>query len=308
MATDEKCFAFMLNTVKVLSPLPVEIIPHHFLRRPETSEIEKIREGLQRFGGMFDLTILFESRTVRGKQSALSRRSNDPQDWHYYVIGLSNKSESTLNAGFIEIERAARLTNFELRCGFIVSPNGGFIYSGILGEAKFEKLPLMPPQSVTAEQLAEIGKTVKSIEEASRNQPRLFEIIDSYWRLRSVPANHVLYTLGLFTVIESILTHNPHGGYDSLGHQIKSKMRLLNNRFFQPLDWSGFAQKDSDKIWSALYEYRSRIAHGGTLEFRGKLAILKDRDTALSFLECATKTLLRHSLEEPQLLEDLQKC
>jgi hypothetical protein len=308
MENREKCYAFVLNNVEILSPLPFEIIPHHILRRPEITEVEKIREGLKRFGGWIDLTMFFESRYSCNKESTTFRRSSDPKDFRYYVIGVREEFEAPLNDGLIKIERAARLTEFELRSGFFVPRGGGFMYTGFIGDAKFEKLPMSFQQEVTEDHLRDIGKTVGQLEVACREEPRFFEIADTYWHLCSVPANHLLYILGLFTVIESLLTHSPHGGYDSLGHQIKSKMRLLDKRFQQPLDMSPFGTIEPDKLWSKLYEYRSRVAHGGNLEFTGELLVLKSRDTVLRFLEQATKRLLRHALWEPQLIKDLQKC
>jgi hypothetical protein len=117
-----------------------------------------------------------------------------------------------------------------------------------------------------------------------------------------------LYVLGLFGVIESLLTHDPKGGYDRLTHQIKTKVKLLNERFSTPLDYSAFDNLPSDKIWKPLYSFRSAIAHGRIPTFDRDLRVLKDERTAVEFLRKAAKTLLRHALEEPQLVLDLQAC
>jgi hypothetical protein len=117
-----------------------------------------------------------------------------------------------------------------------------------------------------------------------------------------------LYPLGVFAVIESLLTHDPQGSHDSLTHQIKGKMALLEKRFHNPLDYSCFASAKSETIWGKLYSYRSAIAHGDTPDFKGTLSVLKDQMTAVSFLDSAAKALLRHALEEPELILDLRPC
>ena len=117
-----------------------------------------------------------------------------------------------------------------------------------------------------------------------------------------------LYVLGVFAVLESLLTHDPHGGYDSLTHQIKTKMALLDSRFSERLDYSKFGTARADKIWARLYAFRSALAHGQQFDFVRDRVLLKDDRTVVRFLDEATKALLRHALQEPQLITDLRAC
>jgi hypothetical protein len=76
------------------------------------------------------------------------------------------------------------------------------------------------------------------------------------------------------------------------------------------LDYSFFPQLNTgDKIWRTLYELRSRIAHGGKVDFAdNKLKHLKDMHAAVTFLYTSAKALLRLALKEPELIQDLQHC
>ena len=57
-----------------------------------------------------------------------------------------------------------------------------------------------------------------------------------------------------------------------------------------------------------MYEYRSRLAHGGEGDFSGKLQVLGSPDRALELLKQTVKTAIRQALIEPQLIFDLRNC
>jgi hypothetical protein len=57
-----------------------------------------------------------------------------------------------------------------------------------------------------------------------------------------------------------------------------------------------------------MYDYRSRVAHGGVADFTGKLRILRNHEEALKLVKDTTKAVIRHALKEPQLLIDLREC
>jgi hypothetical protein len=54
-----------------------------------------------------------------------------------------------------------------------------------------------------------------------------------------------------------------------------------------------------------MYAYRSAIAHGGKLDFKSKLALLKNADFANSLIRDAVKKTIRQAYVEPRLLKDL---
>jgi hypothetical protein len=112
----------------------------------------------------------------------------------------------------------------------------------------------------------------------------------------------------LFAIVESLITHDPHDQYDSLVHQIRSKMKLLGRRFRKPLDYSPFGTTSMDSIWKKLYKCRSCIAHGGKLQFDGDLKVLTNLEVVERFLLSATRSVLQQALFEPDLVLDLREC
>ena len=55
-----------------------------------------------------------------------------------------------------------------------------------------------------------------------------------------------------------------------------------------------------------LYAYRSKIAHGDVAQFTGTLQLLRNHEVVTSFLEGATRSLVRHALNEPELVDALK--
>jgi hypothetical protein len=106
-----------------------------------------------------------------------------------------------------------------------------------------------------------------------------------------------------------LLTHNPNDREigDSLSHQISTKVPLLSSRFSVPLEYSLFRNDVAPPaIWKKLYEYRSKIAHGDLPDFSGRLQLLTDQTTAVRFLEDAVRQIVRHALDEPELVDALK--
>lgn len=140
----------------------------------------------------------------------------------------------------------------------------------------------------------------------------LHAAVRRYWTLKEVPENSDMHLLGLFGILESLLTHKPDDKdpNDSLTRQIKNKVNLLNARFSRPLPYSELlGEVDPIKVWGALYGLRSCAAHGTTADFtRGSLRILKNAMAAKALVNLAVTATMRQALEEPALIRDLKGC
>jgi hypothetical protein len=128
--------------------------------------------------------------------------------------------------------------------------------------------------------------------------------------LKGLTFESPLRFLGYFAVLESLLTHQPKptDPYDSITRQIKTKLKLLNHKFPRPIDYGPFGNESPDKIWNKMYDYRSRLAHGGEPDFVKQHNILRNHEAALNLVKEAVKATIRFALHEPQLVEDLRDC
>ena len=130
--------------------------------------------------------------------------------------------------------------------------------------------------------------------------------------LRLLGKHTRLRLLGRFSILESLLVHkpNPSDPYDSITRQVKTKMRLLDRRFARPVQYDAFSVSAKlDKLWGTLYGLRSAIAHGDRPKFdKGQFAGLGTLENADALVASALRSVLRQTLEEPTLLEDLREC
>ena len=128
--------------------------------------------------------------------------------------------------------------------------------------------------------------------------------------LITIPRHHDLYFLGLFAIVELLLTHNPNDkeNADSLRHQISTKVPLLVTRMLRVPNYETFGNDlEEEKLWKLLYDLRSKIAHGADTSFdSGEMRRLKSRSTAFDFLDHATRCLLTHAIREPALVMKLK--
>lgn len=167
-------------------------------------------------------------------------------------------------------------------------------------------------KSITDQTVSDWGTIAKQLALVEAEYPEIGRSVHMFWILGgNDPSVDRLTILGYFIVIESLLTHrpDPKDPTDSIGRQIRSKMRLLGNRMASPLNYQVFGDTDVAKIWPALYDYRSVLAHGGSPDFgSGKLSRLKDEETVITFLQTACRRLLCQAVEEPLLFLDLKEC
>lgn len=135
--------------------------------------------------------------------------------------------------------------------------------------------------------------------------------VRKYLRIRALP-NLELRVLGYFALLESLITHkpDPKDPTESLMRQIRSKMLLLDDRFERKLDYENLTPGTAPtKVWNALYEYRSNLAHGSVSDFQSKeLRCLLTPGKAETFVQVALVSVMRQALEEPKLIRNLKAC
>jgi|GEM_PF-1406684 len=235
------------------------------------------------------------------------------ENFRYCVLAYAGRSNYAVN----EIAQASILSTapeFELG----VSLGFGEIFhcgSGGLSIEDFRKRVAFDDSAFDAVTDAGIND-LKSLLPAFFALPQddvLRRAIGDYIALRTLP-HTPLKVLGLFALLESILTHKPRDTdpYQAVGRQVKAKMQLLDHRFKRPANYGASRSRYSDvllKLWSALYDVRSTIAHGSPLDFtQGIAAKLGSVDVVHAIVRDVLRSLLRQMLEEPQLLKDLKNC
>ena len=315
---DYQMWAFIVNRIVIECDLPFELAPGCFIAKANQEQRDRIKEELVRIRefSLWYPTHFYEYETVvveKESGTQFVQESLPEVEWRYYVVttpdnGLNN----------IKLHYAASISDTPLdlsALNFLVGSGGkGYRPLGLIRHF----YDTYPAQRISHLSLVEIREIYRSLNELNfeigvegdfPEISRAFEMIDA---LSLLPESSNFHVLGLFAIIEMLITHNPklEDRGDSITHQMQSKIPLLARRFDRPLAYGNFANGASEKkIWGALYKYRSSLAHGGKPDFQsGELNILKSAENAKEFLNTVVKALVRDFLKEPFLYQDLRKC
>ncbi|OHB56452.1 MAG: hypothetical protein A2173_01245 [Planctomycetes bacterium RBG_13_44_8b] len=315
-------FVFILNIINIEGELPIEVAPRHFFQKADAEQIDKIKKMLDIFVPFGFLKILnirpYEVDIIKvpgEKPSSFSFKYEPlPEDkWRYWVILF----EGT-NKELQDIESAAFLLKHDIELGFTIfgknslSSGEGYgwhtpsLFSFFDSPSSNE-----PAVLVSTNEIREIPENYHLIKKISLDHEHITRAFRKLRDLKSLPRLSELVTTGYFSIIESLVTHNPNltESSDSLKHQIRTKIPLLSKRFQRKIDYNEyFNESNEETIWKKLYDYRSCIVHGEHANFIGSLQILKDAKTVREFLYETVKLLLLLALREPIFLTDLKKC
>jgi hypothetical protein len=304
-------FAPILNPMQLMFREPVEIIPGHSIRQAGGAEVEQIREmldGLNAFKG-FSPAVHYECREITEPSATGGTESHyeslPASEWRYYVMEYSTKSSH-----LPDLQTASNVADVNIIAPYVFLHAGGesgyphkvahfLSYLSFSGDR---------PQ-VTRDMVLDVGAAYEEMLEVREAFPEVGRALSVLDQLHLLPRGSEFEVLGLFSVIEMLITHNPSMKDigDSITHQMKGKMPLLSKRFRRPLDYSRFGGIPEENVWSLLYGYRSRLAHGGEVDFRaGAFKQLVSAMHALGFLHQAARSLIRHYFKEPQLIRDLK--
>ena len=318
-----KSFVFILTPISFVGDQPVEIIPGHSFQKADAEQIEIIRSHLLNFSPSKPRAFLnyeFDVHEIRKDEShtefPLERLAQE--DWRYWVITFEG-----VNSEIQELEFASSLLKNDLDFGFTVigdmlmsGPEMQGHYNGCMWSWStlnylMDDIVGFPAVGISSEDIKEIGTNYTRIKDISPEHEAIRRAFQLFYSLKSLPRNSEMVVLGLFSVMECLLTHSPDpkDPTDSLTRQIKAKIPLLRKRFDRTLDYTAFFESaNEDTVWGKLYSYRSRIVHGESAVISGDLSILRNREKIIEFLRETVKLLLLLALREPVLLIDLKKC
>lgn len=163
-------------------------------------------------------------------------------------------------------------------------------------------------KQLSLESINEIQKIHGLIEKLDKTEYKyISKALIDYRYLRTIPRENPFFTMGLFSILESLLVH--HSDVVPINHQIRNKFELINNRFEHQIDFSKYFEGANSKtIISRLYEYRSKSAHGDFVDFNSRFQVLKKPDLLLKVIDKIVKRTLKLALEEPRIISDLKEC
>lgn len=303
----QQSYAFLMNVRSLLDAQTFQLAEGHELRCANSDEIEGIKRTIDKVN-VFSRYGYSEARLEEDGLVSLPT-----EEWRYHVVAFRG-NDSILN----ELKTAFDLSHVELEVGFTIyhlDPWAGSLESIWSNARLFHVLETVPWSSdflvdvstADVSEIKAIHTSLRSYDHAVLDLKRFFIQMS---HLKGLPHGSPLRFLGYFGILESLLTHNPRPNdtIDSITRQVKKKLTLLDRQFVKAIDYSGFGQVNPEKVWTKMYAYRSVIAHGGRPDFTRDLAVLMNPQQALKLLKETAKALIRHTLNEPQLIVDLREC
>jgi len=311
-------YAFILTPVEPQVDVPYQVIPKHFLQKADLGQISKIKQALERFNTSPSFRPPYEHNIIAKPTDKVGsiryeHKSLPPEKWRYWIIRFKGSNSELQELGY-----ALSLMEQDIELGFHHLSHYGLSDDGLGWHGQHLQTyfndhyrQVIEPKKITFPDLQLAGECYLKIKELPKEYPHINRAFRRFDTLRSVPLASELTVIGLFSVIESLLTHAPNKNdpTDSLTRQMKHKMPLVRKRFQRPIEHSTFFNGiNEDNLWAKLYEFRSKIVHGESSDISGRLSGLKNKMTVIKFLREIVKLLLIQSLCEPILLTDLKEC
>lgn len=313
-------FAFIASHLEVSAPLPYEVIPDHVIRRAAPGEIELIKQHLQSaVPPQSSQWVPYEGVVKEERYEGRARIEIEqipPERWKYWVLAFDGN-----NHHVHEVEMIAQLLPVDFDLGFSVyfsglNQSGVRIGWGLPSFHVIEKYTGFDQIHKNAQELKEadlraLSDDFQAFQALDPAQHFVGYALKNFVALKRVPKSNGLYVVGLFSIIESLITHAPRltETLDSINHQVTNKCILMRKRYLRPVrSAERFGNVAEETLWKKLYTYRSRVAHGTSVEFDGDLQVLRNHESVIGFLADTVRELIRFALRDPEFLSDLRKC
>lgn len=295
---------------------PLELFGNVFIKRAEGRVIDIIKMHLQPYIQPSLHNHINPYQTHKIPDSTGGHRYipvHEEEKWQYWIVEHGNAYiEENLSIS-LELSETTLTPLFEVfgsegRSG-IFNP---FAVANFLND-RFE----IGERRITNWHITSLNETRTALEgfttAEGEEYPTIKKALKDFVELKDLPKRSPFQIVGIFSIIENLLAHNPKRGTpNSINSQLKSKIKLLNNRFSDEIDFHSYFPGPNtvtdEIIIEKLYDYRSSIAHGDFTDFERSLEILSNPSKVREFLHTLLRRIIIQSLKEPQLITDLKRC
>lgn len=311
--------AFIASHLTITGGCPVEVIPGHVLRQARDEEIELIKRLILRLIPPYAQWVRYDGVVKEERyegRTVFDVESLPREKWKYWVVAYNGN-----NHQIHDIETIATLLPVDFDFAFQIyygQANQGGEDIGwshapmhIIEKYSSHEQVWRNAQDITPEQVTSIGSLWRLYTNLLEQHEFAKNALKNFSALRRVPKSSGLYVVGLFSIVESLITHAPRltETLDSINHQITNKIILLRKRYTRTVVPSSyFLHASEESIWKKLYSYRSSVAHGGSITFDGELQVLKGHEAVVTFLQDNVRELITLTLREPEFIVDLRRC
>ena len=272
-------FIFLGDILQVENNQGYSIVDNYILRKAHSQQIKTIKKYLDEYKKLYAVNIFeHDKRDVKSGtfKGGYEFSPVNKKDWNYWAIEHTN---SQMEAKFY---RTLALSSLDLTVLFesVLVDN---VYRGIiqkeLSSINFfinNKGFNLEPKIINEQTLAEVRYIYNAINEFELKKHKfdfIEKAISDFIKLKDISRDSPFMILGYFSILEILLTTNKSKNIieNSINHQLQKKIKLLNNRLDNPLNFldyfKGSNTNTTEKIIEKLYQYRSDIAHGNISDF-----------------------------------------
>lgn len=305
--------SILCNYFKIQDNL-IELFDGHYLERAQGELLEKFKYVISQHIQTPIVSNPFERYVSDKSTRPYTFKNLDQNEWQYW--GIKHRSQYLSDPAKFAIHISeADFNPILILHHSLPKPNtSGFAYSihNHAHQALKEKMLSDKWDLINAETISETKELYYNIKKLDKNKfDYIFHSMNEYVELRRLHEESPFKVLGLIAILENILTDGKLD-FRSINHQLHRKIVLINNRFSKPLNFSQiFKGSDTNTpgtIINKIYDYRSKIAHGGIADFEKEIKVLGNQEKVFEFLNKLVKRTFCLAVAEPQLIFDLKKC
>jgi 5-methylcytosine-specific restriction endonuclease McrA len=318
----EHCIAFLVNYFEPKIKLPLEVVPGIRLRTAKAQE-EELFQGYDKAAniGRGDARIYRHRIPLVGP---ITVQTNE--DFRQYVLGIGflqwARSGGESHSPYERLELACSIAESALRpvvvceARAILTPLRHDLHRHIvLRRRALDRFLAKIPQltSTDIDEIRTIAILIKDLKQ--EHAAFVVEAIERFKQVELVSLASDFHTFALFTIVEYLLTHSPRPDdeSDTLTKQVCAKCSAIAMTFDHAIPIGQFfLEENEERAWKILYNYRSKIAHGGSVDFSKRFtktgfAELNDHKHVQAFLHLYVRRLLKSTLRDPEWVRSLKR-
>ncbi len=308
---NSKYSIFFLSWVELKFQLPFRLIKCVEIKRPDQDQLQRIKSHLEAKDASPRIWKTIYEKEIKTTDGGSRYEKLEDKYWKYYFLEIEFQNTSELYDILDSLKLAFNMLQKEIQFGLeIYKPEKGNSvpsYNPLLDNIFYSnKLPAKPIRLVKDDFLLVKQYYNRILNLQNEN---VINALKSFEGLKGIPSKSDFKTLGYFTIIEQLITHNPKDSGDSLTRQMVAKIPLINRRLAIPINFLEiFGEIKIETVIKKLYSYRSHIAHGLTISFDKEFNIFENRKRINDFIKQLVKSIIISAIMEPDLISDLKKC
>lgn len=303
-------FSFIGDILSVEDKVPFLITPEIILQKADSKQITTIKKNIGQYISRFNHYEAINTTPANNIGKEFTSTS-DPAKWNYWTIKYSQAVD---HDKITCIKLATKLIKNDFSLIFDSHSNGGFS-SHTIGlplfyiDDDYTNIKVIDAKELKL--LSQYYKLILSFQKIRVEHPNISKSLIDFHQLQGIPKDSLFLILGVFSILELLLVNSTNDRENSITHQLKYKIPLLNKRSINPLNFRDFVKGPDTltltTIIEILYKFRSEIAHGSAIDFENKFKLMKGTNVVVLLMNLLKMTLLV-SLAEPDLVNDLKKC